>query len=64
MVALGMTPLASAPAANADFGLDDLLDVIDPNLVAGAVDPTAGLEWSAPSRRCRGLSRFWWARHY
>ncbi|MBV8863287.1 MAG: hypothetical protein JO082_10230 [Mycobacterium sp.] len=43
-LALGMTPLATAPAANADFGIDDLFDLIDPNLVASAVDPTGGLD--------------------
>lgn len=45
--ALGMTPLATAPAANADFGIDDLFDLIDPNLMAGAVDSTGGLDLSS-----------------
>ena len=41
LFAFGMTPLAHAPAANADFGIDDLFDLIDPNLAVSAIDTTA-----------------------
>lgn len=44
LLAAAMTPLAAAPVANADFGFDDLLDLLDPGLVVGTVDPTVGLE--------------------
>ncbi|MGH3968852.1 MAG: hypothetical protein ACRDTV_12230 [Mycobacterium sp.] len=35
-LALGMTPLAAAPPANADFGFDDLIDLFDPGAFAAA----------------------------
>jgi hypothetical protein len=38
-LAFGLTPLAAVPAANADFGFDDLIELLHPGLAAGAVDP-------------------------
>jgi hypothetical protein len=38
-LALGLGPLAGAPPARADFGFDELLDVLDPSLVAGGGRP-------------------------
>jgi hypothetical protein len=46
-LAFGMTPAGIAPPANADFGLDDLFDLIDPNLVAVLGD--AGSAAAAPA---------------
>src|ERR1700761_4151103 len=39
--AFGMTPWINAPAANADFGIDDLFNLIDPGGLAAAAMPAA-----------------------
>jgi hypothetical protein len=47
LLAAVVSPFATAPHANADFGIDDLLlDLLDPGSIAAAVEPAASLDVS------------------
>ncbi|MGB3895219.1 MAG: PGRS repeat-containing protein, partial [Mycolicibacter sinensis] len=47
-LAFGLTPLASAPTASADFfGWDWLVDLFEPSAATSAVDPTGDSGWDA-----------------
>ncbi|MGA9493332.1 MAG: hypothetical protein WBV80_24225, partial [Mycobacterium sp.] len=46
-LAAAMGPVATAPPANADFGIEDLImDLLDPGSIAAAAEPAATLDLS------------------
>ena len=46
-LAAAMGPVATAPPANADFGIEDLImDLLDPGSLAAAAEPAGALDLS------------------
>ena len=46
-LAAALSPLGTAPPANADFGIEDLImDLLDPSALAAAAEPAATLDLS------------------